>query len=123
MEAAKQKLIRQVSTYYQNFHPWIEGINAYNLYRSRPVFMVPSHIQVKTLAKILLKQGVVLSASAITDDDISELTVEAVYAKFASDLGRSERANNILDLEFEGDQLMAGAEEQIPTKENLASFV
>ena len=36
-------------------HPWIDSMNSFNLYRSRPVFMVPSHIQVKTLAKILLK--------------------------------------------------------------------
>jgi hypothetical protein len=39
------------------------------------------------------------------------MTVEAVYEKFSSDLARSERANNILDLEFDADQLMSGAEE------------
>lgn len=96
----------------QNNHPWIDNLTPYNLYRSRPVFMVPSHIQVKTLAKILLKQGVVLSASAVSDDDINELTVEAVYAKFASDLGRSEKANNILDLEFE-DESVCGLASQV----------
>jgi hypothetical protein len=38
-------------------------------------------------------------------------------------LTRSERANNILDLEFDADQLMNGAEETLPTRENLVEFV
>jgi len=47
----------------------------------------------------------VLSARTVTNANISELTVEDVYAKFTSDLSRSERANNILDFEFDDDSI------------------
>jgi len=119
----KQKLIRQLSSKAQNIHPWIDNLTPFNLFRSRPVFMVPSHIQVKTMAKILLKQGVALSTAAVTDGDLGEMTLEDVYAKFANDLTHSEQANNILDFEFDGENLLQVADEEPPSNDQLAAYV
>lgn len=69
--------------------------------------MVPSHLQVKTLAKILLKQGVALSTNAVTDDDVNEMTLEDVYTRFMDSIVRSEEANNILDFEYDSESLQA----------------
>jgi hypothetical protein len=86
-------------------HPWIDKLTPYNMFRSRPVFMVPSHIPIKTLSKVLLKQVVPLTTSALTDGDISEMTVADVYAKFMSNIVKSERANNVLDFEYSSESL------------------
>jgi hypothetical protein len=84
--------------------------------------MAPSHITVKTLAKVLLKKGVNLTTNTIMDD-ISEMTIEEVYNKFMADRTRSEHANNILDFEFDADALMAGNDEELPSNDNLSQFV
>jgi hypothetical protein len=38
--------------------------------------MVPSHIHIKTIAKILLKQGVILAPLAFSDQDVNEKTLD-----------------------------------------------
>lgn len=67
--------------------------------------MVPSHITVKTLSKVLLKQVVPLSTAAINEGDTSDMTVAEIYEKFMSNLSKSERANNILDFEYNSEVL------------------
>jgi len=50
-KSQRQNIIQQVSS--PSFrsgnqaHPWIQSLNPYNLFRTRPVFMVPSHLTVK----------------------------------------------------------------------------
>jgi hypothetical protein len=100
-EIKPHKIHEELVSKHKN-HPWIDKLTPFNLFRSRPVFMAPSHITIKTLAKVLLKQGVTLTTNAISED-VSEMTIEEVYNKFMADITRSEKANNILDFEFESE--------------------
>jgi len=79
--------------------------------------MVPSHVQIKTVAKVLLKSGVAMTNHALTDIDTNELTIEELYSKFASNLSESERASNILDLEIDPDALLTGVDEELPSSD------
>jgi len=64
-----------------------------------------------------------LSTAAVTDGDLGEMTLEDVYAKFANDLTHSEQANNILDFEFDGENLLQVADEEPPSNDQLAAYV
>jgi hypothetical protein len=65
-----------MSSKIQKEHPWIDNLSPFNPFRSQPVFMVPSHIHIKTIAKILLKQGVILAPLAFSDQDVYEKTLD-----------------------------------------------
>lgn len=61
------KITESMSSKIQKEHPWIDNLSPFNHFRSQSVFMVPGHIHIKTIAKILLKQGVVLAPLAFND--------------------------------------------------------
>lgn len=86
-------------------HPWYHAMSPYNFFRSRQVFMVPSHINVKQLSQIIVNQGVVLQVQGSDKKSVQENTLREVYDQFMLDVAKSERQNNILNLEFNMDSV------------------
>ena len=83
----------------------------FNIFRSRPVFMVPSHISIKNLSQILLRAGASLTAKH-NKKELSAETIEQAFEEYTRDLKVSERSNNILDLEFDIEKVYSSKEEQ-----------
>ena len=59
----------------QKAHPWTLQSNPYRLFRSRPVFMIPSQIKIGSLAQIILKSKAPLKSKHDSDVAITDLTV------------------------------------------------
>lgn len=59
-------------------HPWIVQNNPFNLYRSRPVFMVPRHVTISQLSKVLLSTEMKLKVVS-SEKEIEGETLESVF--------------------------------------------
>lgn len=101
-------------------HPWLNVLSPFQLYRTNPVFMVPSHLTLQQLSKILLDTPLVsFKARALQLTPKAEMTVQQLYNQLGEDEHVKESANAIIDLEYEINQLVASthaAEE--PTAED-----
>jgi hypothetical protein len=55
LNALKQKVFGSILPKADEaLHPWVNSMNSYNLFRSRSVFMVPSHLTMKQITETLL---------------------------------------------------------------------
>lgn len=65
-------------------HPWVSAASPFNLFRSSPVYMVPAHLPIKTVAQILLKRegeaGITAPFASSPIANLSELSVQTVHS-------------------------------------------
>lgn len=56
-KSTRDRALGQVQTVPMNpsdYHPWIKQLSPMNLFRSRPVFFVPSHLTIRKATEILM---------------------------------------------------------------------
>ena len=96
-------------------HPWVSAASPFNLFRSNPVYMVPAHLSIKTVAQILLKRegeaGISAAFASAPITDLAELTVEQVYSRFLENQSSAEELNRILDLKYDRQQVLQNTTE------------
>jgi len=67
--------------------------------------MVPAHLPIKTVARILLKRdgevGITTTFAGSPTADLQELPMETLYSKFLENGDEAESLNRILDLKYD----------------------
>ena len=67
--------------------------------------MVPAHLPVKTVARILLKRdgeiGITSTFAGSPSADLPELPIETLYSKFLENGDDAESLNRFLDLKYD----------------------
>lgn len=94
-------------------HPWYNPVTPFVHYRTNPVFMVPAHLTLQQLSKIMLESSVTfkLRSAALPLAQQQSETLEQLFSKSAEDRKGFELQNCILDLEYEMNQLLSMAVE------------
>lgn len=97
-------------------HPWLSALSPLNLFRSRRVFNVPAHLSVKKVAEILLflnpeQSTLVLTNSAIECKNTD--SIESVFSTFMLNKSIAEQHQNILDLNFNIEQLQSAISHEV----------
>ena len=94
-------------------HPWYNPVTPFVHYRTNPVFMVPAHLTLQQLSKIMLESSVTfkLRSAALPLAQQQSETLEQLFTKSADNREGFELQNCILDLEYEMNQLLSMAVE------------
>ena len=81
-------------------HAWYNNLSPFIHYRTNPVFMVPAHLTLTQLSKIMLDSNVSFKARAIQNATQSD-TLETMYSQMLANNVLRESANGIIDLEYD----------------------
>mmetsp|Transcript_19576 Transcript_19576/g.30118 ORF Transcript_19576/g.30118 Transcript_19576/m.30118 type:complete len:195 (+) Transcript_19576:11747-12331(+) len=104
---------RLTSLTMEHKHPWVVAHSPFNLFRPNPVYMVPAHLKIKTVASILLKREGDAGITTVfpSKDKVTDLTVEEVFQQFFEDPAQAEELNHILDLKYDRQKVLKGTTE------------
>eukprot|EP00347_Sterkiella_histriomuscorum_P017580 403348792 len=93
-------------------HPWYNMLNPYVNFRSNPVFMVPSHLTMNQLSKIMLQSSVTFKVRVGQNHHAqAQESLEELYQQILENQRVYESQNGIVDLEYEINQLLGSQEE------------
>ena len=71
-------------------HPWYNELSPYVNFRTNPVFMVPAHLTLSQLSKILLESNVSFKPRFSSHHLLSSESLLDLYKSFTSDQGMVE---------------------------------
>lgn len=86
-------------------HAWHNNLSPFVHYRTNPVFMVPSHLTLTQLSKILLESNVTFKPRVVSITGPND-TLESLYTQMLANDRVRESANGIIDLEYDINQLL-----------------